>query len=193
MLNGTQTAPERWSSAMPVRTPRGLIERWNWKAALFSAMTRAPIFLMTTYAYGWHRVTFAVAIETAYRAGTSGVFAGIIQRVRNWRPIWLAALLITVAVPALSQTLDYALHFLMRTPNLRVATLVSLAFTEIASLFNWYSMQRGSFLVGSEQKSLLHDLCSLPRLIAGFGLAPAFWMWRGMQQCFTAPAAGDES
>ena len=137
--------------------------------------------------------TFAVAVETAYRAGTAGVMAGVIQRVRDWRPIWLATILITIAVPVLSQILDYALHLLMRTPNLRVATLVSLIFTEIASLFNWYSMQRGSFLVGSEQKSLLHDLYSLPQLIAGFVFAPALWMWRGMRQCFVTPGGGDES
>ena len=72
------------------------LEQWNWKAALLSAVFRAPVFLVTTFSYGWHSTTLAVGVEAVYRTATAGIFAGFIQSVRNKRPIWLAVLLITV-------------------------------------------------------------------------------------------------
>jgi hypothetical protein len=168
----------------------GFVERWNWKAAVLSIIGRAPIFLITTYAYGWRSATLAAGVETTYCAGTAGVFAGLIQTVRSWRPVWVAALLITVGIPVFSQGLDYSVHYLIHTPNLRTGTLASFAFSEISALFNWYSMQRGSFLVGSEQDSFLTDLCRLPRLILGFVLAPPTWMWRCTRQVFV-PCGGE--
>ena len=48
-----------------------VIQWWNWKAAMLSVAFRAPIFIATTYAYGWRSVSLAVLVEAAYRAGTS--------------------------------------------------------------------------------------------------------------------------
>jgi len=156
--------------------PGMLLERWNWKAALLSASTRAPIFLLTTLAYGWHRATLAAAIEVAYWSLTAGIIAGMVQEFRNWRPVWLAALLILVGVPFVAQLFDYTIHLLAHTPNLRTGTIASLVFAEVAALFNWYSMQHGTLLVGPEQASFLHDLYRLPKLIVGFLLAPIRWI-----------------
>lgn len=173
------------------RDPANLFLRhWNWKAALLSAAGRAPVFLATTYSYGWRRATLAVAVETAYRAGTAGFFAAFIQAIRNRRPTWLAVLLTTGAVPAVSLGLDYLLHLLMGTPNLRAGILVSLIISAITSLFNWYSMQRGTLLVGQEQNSLVMDLCRMPGLILGFLLVPFSWMWRCTRQVFV-PCGAD--
>lgn len=166
------------------------LRQWNWKAALLSAAGRAPIFLITTCSYGWRSVSLAVAVETIYRAGTAGIFAAFTQAVRNRRPLWQAILLMTVAVPVVSQTLDFLIHHLMGTPNLRTGTLVSTIISAITSLFGWYSMRRGTLLVGAEQDSLLTDLCRLPGLILSFILLPPVWMWRFTQQTF-ATSGGD--
>ncbi len=168
------------------------LRHWNWKAAVLSAVGRAPIFLVTTYSYGWRSAALAATVETAYRAGTSGVFAAFIQAVRHRRPAWLAILLITVAIPAVSLYLDFLLHVLMRTPNLGAGILASLIISAITSLFNWYSMCRGTLLVGQEQDSFGHDLCRLPRLILGFVLAPPAWMWRCTRQVFVTCGANDD-
>ena len=54
-----------------------LVEQWNWKAALLSAVGRAPIFLATTHSYGWHSAVMAAALETGYRGATAGLFASM--------------------------------------------------------------------------------------------------------------------
>ncbi len=186
-----EVADCRFSVMSIFRNPAPVfLEYWNWKAALLSAVGRAPIFLVTTYSYGWRSATLAVALETGYRAGTAGIFSGFIQAVRNRRPTWLAVLLITIAVPGVSQGLDYLLHRLMATPNLRAGTLVGLIISAITSLFNWYSMRRGTLLVGREQDTLVHDLCNLPRLVVGFLLAPPAWVWRCTRQVFV-PCGGE--
>jgi hypothetical protein len=167
-------------------------KRWNWKAALLSAVGRAPVFLITTFSFGWRASSRAVVLETAYRAGTAGIFASIIQEVRNRRPIWLAISIITVAVPAVSQVLDYVLHFLMHTPNLHTSLLVSLIISAVTSLFSWYSMRRGTLLVGREQDSFAHDLCKLPRLILGFIIAPPVWIWRYTRHVFATCGAHND-
>ncbi len=163
---------------------------WNWKAALLSIVGRAPIFLVTTFSHGWRSATLAAGVETAYCAASAGVFAGFIQTVRNRRPTWLAALLVIVAVPAVSQVLDYLVHLLMATPNLRIGSLASLTFSVISALFNWYSMRHGTLLVGSEQDSFANDLRRLPRLVVGFLLAPPAWVWRCTRQVFVPCGGG---
>src|SRR5262245_53918194 len=72
---------------------------WNWKAAVFSAATRAPIFGIAAASHGWHGVIGAVLVEAAYRVCSSGVFAGVTQAMRDWKPIWRPALCLTVVIP----------------------------------------------------------------------------------------------
>lgn len=184
MVTPIRAVPGCWPAAMSVSDKYLLLllKRWNWKAAVLSAIIRAPVFLITTYSFGWHSATLAAGVETAYCAGTAGVFAGVIQTVRDWRPIWLASLLITVGVPVFSQALDYSAHLLAHTPNLRAGTLASFSLSEMSALFSWYSMRRGTLLVGAKQDSFLHDLFRLPRLLLGFVFAPLTWLLRYLRQ-----------
>jgi hypothetical protein len=166
-----------------LRDPASVFLRhWNWKAALLSAVGRSPVFLVTTYSFGWRSATLAVAVETAYRAGTAGLFAAFTQVVRNKRPIWLAITLITVAIPVVSLGLDCLVHLTMRTPNLGVGILISFIISAATSLFNWYSMRHGTLLVGREQDRFVNDLRRMPKLILGFLLVPPAWMWRCTRQ-----------
>jgi hypothetical protein len=47
---------------------------WNWKAALLSAMLRAPIFLIATIRRGAEAISIAVLAEAIYSSAISGCF-----------------------------------------------------------------------------------------------------------------------
>ena len=157
---------------------------WNWKAAALSAACRAPIFVVTTYSYGWRAVTLASSVEALYRAGTAGLFAALTQAVRNRRPTWLAVSLVIGMIPATALALDYVLHLAMGTPNLMKGMLVSLIVSAFTSLFSWYSMRRGTLLAGKGQASLASDLCRMPGLVLEFFLEPARWIGHCTRRLF---------
>jgi hypothetical protein len=157
---------------------------WNWKAAALSAAGRAPIFLASTYRFGWRAATVAVTTEALYRAGTAGFFAAFTQALRHRRPAWRAMLLVAVVVPAIALALDCLLHLAMGTPNLMKGMLAATAVSAVTSLFNWYSMRRGTLLVGRGEMSFASDLCRMPRLILEFLLEPPLWMLRRYKSLF---------
>lgn len=145
---------------------------WNWKAAVLSAATRAPVFLLTTIGGGWRRAWVAVMVESAFRISSAGIFAAAIQAFRNARPEWAAALIILLWIPLLSQVLDGLLHLAMHTPNLGAGLLVSLLVTALSSLFNWYAMRRGALLIGEHAHPFWSDLRAIPLLVLSFLLSP---------------------
>jgi hypothetical protein len=151
---------------------------WNWKAALFAASIRGPLFLLTTLAHGWRHASFAMLVEAAFRAGITGFLGAATQALRNARPRWLALTVMLAGFPLLSLLLDGLLHLAVHTPNLALGMLVSLLLSALASVFDWYIMRRGTMLVGPEGSSLWSDLKSLPALCGGFLLAPPIWIWR---------------
>lgn len=168
----------------PPKAGRAPIQYWNWKSATLSAAGRAPIFLLTTYTYGWRAVTVAVTAEALYRAGSAGFFAAFTQALRNRRPRWLTMLLVAVLIPAISLVLDCFLHLAMGTPNLMRGMLAGTLVSAVTSLFNWYSMRRGTLLVGRTGMSFASDLCRLPQLVLQFLLEPPLRMWRLSRRLF---------
>ena len=165
------------------------IQYWNWKAAALSAAGRSPIFLTTTYAYGWRAVTAAVAAEAIYRAGSAGFFAAFTQSLRYRRPAWVAVLMVTGLIPAVSLVLDCLLHLAMGTPNLMKGMVVATTVSAFTSLFDWYSMRRGTLLVGPGEMSFASDLCRLPRLAFEFLLEPLLWLQRCSKRLFAERGA----
>ncbi|HVZ16885.1 MAG TPA: hypothetical protein VG897_07205 [Terriglobales bacterium] len=157
------------------------LRNWNWKAALLSAIARVPIFFFSTIHYGLRAMSLAAAVEFAYRISSSGYFGSFIQS-RRARGTWFAAFEVTVLVPTACLSLDYLVHWLMHTPNLKVGIAISFAMSSISSLFNWYSMKKGILITGSESSSLLSDLKRLPWLIAEFIAAPPMYLWRRARQ-----------
>lgn len=150
--------------------------RWNWKAASLSAALRAPIYLFTSIIYrhgshrhsSWRSVLVAVLVEAVYSSAISGCYGAFTQALRNAEPTWLAGLLITVAMPALLQYADYAVHLAAGTPNLRTGVIASAIFALLSSLFNWYIMRRGALLVGDAGRSFASDMRRMPVLILNF-------------------------
>jgi hypothetical protein len=159
-----------------------VVSFWNWKAAALSAGGRAPIFLVATISHGWHAAAEATLLEAAYRAGTAGLFAALIEAMLRVRPRWLALTTVLAVVPAVSLFFDYLLHLSMGTPNLRTGISISFAVSAITSLFNWHSMRRGTLLIGRGRRTLRADLKAMPRLIADFVIGPPLWVWRGTRR-----------
>lgn len=158
------------------------ILRWNWKAAVLSAATRAPIFLLIALGHGWRQASVAMLVEAAFRAGSTGFFAAATQALRKAQPAWLALLLMLTGFPLLTLALDGLLHTAMHTPNLAVGMKVSLVLSALASMFDWYAMRRGTLLVGEEANGFWSDLKTLPLLAMSFLLEPPASAWRFTRQ-----------
>src|SRR5215472_2828644 len=147
---------------------RTLIERWNWKAAIFSAAIRALIFLCANLTAGWRAATGAMLAEFVFRALTSGFYGAITQALSQAGPEWAAAMASAVLLPAVSHSIELIVHVLRGTPNIRASLISSVTFTILSTLFNLYAMRRGALIVGAEGYSVGGDLRRVPPLLAGF-------------------------
>jgi hypothetical protein len=161
-----------------------LIERWNWKAALFSATLRALLFLLANLTAGWKAATAAMLVEFLYRAVTAGFYGSITQAFREAEPAWAAGLAVLVLLPVLSHSIELTLHLLRGTPKIITSLTASICFTLVSTLFNLYAMRRGALVVGAEGGSVIADLRRMPHLICGFLAAgPKFILransWKG--------------
>jgi hypothetical protein len=163
---------------------RSFVARWNWKAGLLSVLLRTPVYVAATFRHGWEAATLAGAVEAIFSAGAAGVCAAFTEAVRYAVPEFAVATLLLVILPVLILALDAALHYLMHTPNLATGVATSLVVSILSSAFNWYSMRRGTLLVGPTARSFTSDMTSLPLLIARFVSAPFVAAWRSLRfQC----------
>jgi hypothetical protein len=151
---------------------------WNWKSAVLSVMLRVPVFLAVTIRHGITAIAGAVLLEAGICAFNAGWYAGVVQILRNRKPVWLVATVITVVLPIAGQILEYTAHVWHRTPHRVVAVIVSSVLGAISSLFNWYAMKQGALLTGSEQSSFGSDLRRIPLLIYRFLLLGPRWIGR---------------
>ena len=136
--------------------------------SVFSAALRAPIFFSANVSAGLREATGAAIAESVFRVLTAGIYAACTQALRRAEPAWAAALVLTIAMPFSAHVLEFLLHWLRGTHNLRGSMLGSIAFTIFSTLFNWYAMRNGALLVGEEGRTFAHDMLRMPQLIAGF-------------------------
>jgi hypothetical protein len=141
---------------------------WNWKAALLSAMLRAPLFLVATLRQGLEAVSIAVFAEALYSAAISGCYGAVVQKLRRAHPLWASGVLILVILPGLLLWFDYLLHLYTGMSNLKGGMLAAASLSVLSSLFNWYLMSRDSLLVGKEGRSFASDLKRMPRMLTDF-------------------------
>jgi hypothetical protein len=156
--------------------PLDVLRLWNWKSAILSVMLRVPIFAVATIRRGPEVVAGAILTETAVCALNAGWFAAVVQILRNRKPVWLVATVISVIVPLCGQVIEYAIHAWHQTPHRLAAVIVSTVFGAIASLFNWYAMKQGQMLVGGEGSSFASDLRTIPVLLYRFLLLGPRWL-----------------
>lgn len=148
-----------------------LINRWNWKASLMSALIRATIYLLTNLSAGWKAAAGAMSAEFVFRIATTGFYASFIQAFRRVHPVWKANLTVILVLPALALAVEYLYHWAIGTPNFRVSFRYSMAFTAVSAVFNLFAMRRGAIVVGPGQQSLASDFRSMPRIVGEFLLA----------------------
>jgi len=147
---------------------RVLIDKWNWKAAILSATLRAALFLCANLTAGWRAATGAMLAEFLYAAALAGFYGAIAQAFSEADPPWAAALTAAVLVPAAPHALEFSVHLLRGTPNIKTSMIASVGFTIISSLFNLYAMRHGALVVGPRGSSIIADLRRMPRLVGGF-------------------------
>jgi len=153
-----------------------VLRLWNWKSAILSVMLRVPIFAVATIRRGPEVIAGAILTETAVCAINAGWFATVVQILRNRKPVWLVATVISVILPLCGQVIEYTIHAWHQTPHRLPAVIVSTALGAISSLFNWYAMKQGQMLVGGERSSFASDLRSIPVLLFRFLLLGPRWL-----------------
>jgi hypothetical protein len=184
--------PQVWSvvSGLLRHPIHSFVTCWNWKAASLSMILRVPIYVGTTFKYGWQATTIAGSVEAVFSAGAAGVYAAFTQAVRYAEPQSTVGILLLILLPTITLILDSLFHYAMRTPNLIVGISVSLVVSVLSSAFNWYSMRRGTLLMGPGGRSFSRDLISIPLLIARFVAEPFIFLWRSLKlRC--APTVGE--
>jgi hypothetical protein len=164
---------------------------WNWKCALLSATGRSLVYLVAMARSGIRGSLAVVLVEIAYVALTAGIYAGMQQRALGLRSRLLGNLIIVFGVPGLAQALDWLTHRVMGAPAPARATLAVCFFAAVSALFHLHVMRNGAFLTG-QGRSLLHDFCRMPRLIATFVLKPfafiSVWLPRAGAAAGSEPA-----
>jgi hypothetical protein len=113
-----------------------------------------------------------VLVEMAYVSLTAGLYAGMQQKALGLRNRLLGNLIVVLGVPGMAQLLDWLAHRVAGAAVPNRAILTVCAFTLISALFHLHVMRRGTFLTNRHGLSLLEDFRRMPRLIAGFVVAP---------------------
>jgi len=149
---------------------------WNWKCALLSATARSIVYLSAMWGAGPQSRSSVVLVEMAYVTLTAGLYAGLQQRALSLRSRRLGDLIVVLGVPGLSQALDWVAHRAAGAAAPPRATLAACVFAGVSALFHLYVMRSGAFLTGHGGNTLADDLRRIPRLVAGFAVAPLAWM-----------------
>ena len=162
-----------------------LIWRWNWKAAVLSAMLRAPIFFFS-YLFkkdGLKLAVGAAVAQSIFRLVFGGINGAIIQSYSRVEPAWHAVLTVPLVLAVFSHLIEAIVQWAYNSQtgvhdNGR-ALIVSVLVSAISAVFNLFAMRRGALLVKDEsQQSLWLDLKRMPWLVFEFISFPLIWTWR---------------
>lgn len=157
----------------------GLVRRWNWKAALLSAVSRAALFFVVNLPAGRRAALAALVTELAFRGATSGFYAGLTQALGRAEPAWAAVISGMVLLPVVSHSAEFAVHWLSGTARLSESIAASAAFTALSTAFHMFAMCRGVLIVGDAQRPLRDDLRRLPGTLVAFVVTIATAIGRG--------------
>jgi hypothetical protein len=150
---------------------RYVFSRWNYKAAITSALFRAQIFFAVNAAAGLDAAVAAMMAEFVYRLVTAGVYGALTQAFRHVEPERTATVTVMLLLPCVGHSTELALHWWRGTPNLAASIGASIAFTALSTAFNLFAMRQGALVIGEGSRSLAHDLARMPALFAAFLLS----------------------
>ena len=165
-----------------------LIKKWNWKSAILSTVLRSVLFFFTNLAAGMHAALAAMTTEWVYRGITSGFYGALTEALRDVEPPWAGALAVLVMLPIANHSVELLVHWIRGTNRLFTSIGASVALTALSSLFNYYAMRHGTFIVGHGRKALLHDLIQFPRLVVEFCILPVRWIRRRRERRKSPPS-----
>jgi len=169
-----------------------LIKKWNWKSAILSTVIRSVLFFFANLTAGLPAALAAMTTEWVYRGITSGFYGALTQALSDVEPPWAGAVAVLVLLPIANHSVEFFVHWLRGTQRLYTSIGASVTLTALSSLFNYYAMRRGSFIVGHGRKALLHDIGQFPRLVVEFCLLPVRWVRRwGRKSSDSKPPTND--
>jgi len=141
-----------------------------------SATARSLVYLAAMARSGLRGGFSIVLVEMIYVTFTAGLYAGLQQRALGFRSRTLGNLTVVFGVPVPAQILDWLTHRAAGAAAPGRATLMVCIFAIVSALFHLHVMRRGVFLTGRAGLSFLNDFRRMPRLIAGFVVAPAVFL-----------------
>src|SRR5580704_11522045 len=145
-----------------------LLQRWNWKSAVTSSVFRAVLFFCVNLSGGFHAARAACLTELVFRVFTSGFYGALTESFREVEPPLEGALAVVLMLPMANHSLEFLVHWMRGTQKLGASIIASMIVTAFSTLFNWYAMRRGAFIVGSGKASLGADLVRIPQLLLDF-------------------------
>jgi len=163
---------------------RGMILRWNWKAASLSALLRASIYLTAYFRHGLAEAVGVTLALSVFRFLFGGVNGAIIQSYRRVQPAWHAVLTVPLLLAALSHIMEYVVltgydAVVGTTGGKKNAILISVVVSIISAIFNLFAMRRGALIVRDESmQSFWRDLVRMPWLIFEFISFPLVWTYK---------------
>jgi len=149
------------------------IERWNWKAALLSALFRGIAFALPMAGLAGRDAVSSLCIEMGFRIAIGGFWGSLLQAFRGAKPAWLAGLSVAVALPAAAHCLEFAALRAGHASHIKTGMVVSVAISIGSLLLNLGLMRRGLLVTGGDGGSLGSDLRGIPAALAGMLRGPA--------------------
>jgi hypothetical protein len=145
---------------------RVFVERWNWKAALLSALYRGGAFAIMLLRLSGADSLRGIYIEIAFRIAVGGCWGALLQAFRAAQPRWLATFSVTVALPLATHCLEFAVLRLGNASHIKTSMAVSVLLTIGSLCVNLALMRRGILLTGGEGGPLLSDFRRIPGALA---------------------------
>lgn len=161
---------------------RTLVLNWNWKSAIISSVSRAPIFFGAYLAHkqGLRMALLAMAVQFVFRAITGGTNGAIIQSFSKIEPVWHAVVTIPIVLTVVMHIgewfLQSAFDSVTGSSGKTTAVLLSIFGSVVSSGFNLLAMRRGLLLVKDEsQQSFWHDIKQMPWIVLELVSFPLVW------------------
>ena len=146
---------------------RIFIERWNWKAALLSALFRGAAFALPMTRVAPDDALRNICLEVGFRIAIGGFWGALLQAFRNAQPAWLASLAVAVILPAIAHVLEYLALAAGHATHITAGMAVSVMFSIVSLLINLGLMRRNLLVTGDGSESFVSDLRRLPLALAG--------------------------
>ncbi len=142
------------------------VRRWNWKAALLSALFRGLAFALPMTSLVGDDAVRILCIEMGFRIAVGGFWGSLLQAFRGARPAWLAGLSVAVALPAMAHCLEFAALRAGHATHILTGMVVSVAISIGSLIVNLGLMRRGLLLTGGDGQPLSSDLRCIPGALA---------------------------